>query len=356
MSSPPYSSLLVEESSVFSHAAAHQNLRGGEMAVTVKQLKQQQQQQKSKHESLTIFHAKTPFKGDQQQEENPQRRGALRWGPDLETYLEHLVEQVFELKGETRSLALSLAMMYMDRATSVETPRRRQQHTTGMLGTGAGGRLCPFCTPRTVHRLILTSLYLAVQAILQQQLAMGGGRLVTTTEEKALLPPLVLPSHGRCLFYETKLTSLDIPQEEMHHMIEWMKTALGDPGFFVTSDHMREWRRTWERSWFTTTTKMSIKNQGGLQEETTPEMQQEQRAAAAAAFVPDHYHYDSSLPETPTPQQQHYTEQPAATVNHQYDDSMPGVSPQRPPPPPPPPLRREYAAGGPRRPVATMAF
>jgi hypothetical protein len=328
------------------------DVRGGERAMTVEQLQLQRQQLSNEDESspLTIFHAKAPFQGGggEDANTNPQRqrrRGALRWGPDLEAYLEHLVVDVFALKdAETRSLALSLAMMYMDRATSVETPRGRQQRN------GATTPSCPYCTPRTVHRLILTSLYLAVQAILQQKLAMSNDEnddlMTTFTEESLFLPPRVLPSHGRCSFYETKLASLGIPQDEMHHMIAWMKAALGDAGFFVTSDHMREWRRTWERSWFTTTTttttptptttttptpttttpEMSIKNHdGGPQEETAPEIHPQEQPAATTAFVPHRYHYDSSLPEAAPPhhQQQHYTEQPVAPANHQYGNYMP---------------------------------
>jgi hypothetical protein len=302
------------------------DVRGGERAMPVEQQQQQQRQLSDNDDvsSLTIFHAKTLFQGNQ--EENPRRQGAFRWGPDLESYLEHLVDDVFELKDtETRSLALSLAMMYMDRATSVDTPRQEYSASPS----------CPYCSPRTVHRLILTSLYLAVQAILQQKLAMSGNPI----EEEQ--PPLVLPSHGRCLFYETKLKSLGIAsQEEMHHMIEWMKTALGDEGFFVTSNRMRDWRRTWERSWFTATTTtttptMSIKTtHGKVQQEVAPEVEQEQPPET----VPRHA---SFLPETSTSrdQQQQQQQQCYYPVNHPYDY-------YRAPMIPPPPTPRRARAGG----------
>jgi hypothetical protein len=152
---------------------------------------------------LTVFHAKSPraFKKG-----GPPRRGAARWGPDLLTYLRHLAE-VMGLSEEESSLEFAMAMIYLDRACSVETDRNN-----GMLP-------CPFCTPRTVHRLCLTAMLVATQAVRG-----------TTLEE----------------YYPNRLESLGIPLPQLQQMVDWMTGALGDLGFFLTPGQMAEWRNMWE--------------------------------------------------------------------------------------------------------------
>lgn len=149
-------------------------------------------------EDLTLFHAKSP-----RPSLSNRRRGAARWGPDMATYLDHLVAWL-DIRSD---MELMLSMIYLDRACSVETPRSN------------GIAPCPYVSPRTMHRLTLTSLLLAVQAV----------RGVTLEE---LLP---------------KIKSLGIPDDQLEQMVSWMRGALGDPGPFVTPQQLMEWTNTWLR-------------------------------------------------------------------------------------------------------------
>ena len=151
---------------------------------------------------LTAFHAKSPRQGD--------RKGAARWGPSLPKFLHTLVTILREEDSEEDlSLELALAMIYMDRACSVETPRSN------------GLAACPFCTPRTVHRLTVTAVLVAMEST-------RGNDAV----EK---------------LYPKVSDSLGIPEDQLRHMVDWMLGSLGDPGFFVDPFQMQEFTETWER-------------------------------------------------------------------------------------------------------------
>lgn len=149
-------------------------------------------------EQLTIFHAKTP-----RQTQSKVLRGASRWGPDLETYIEHVTKA---LKVHDNPLVLSLAILYLDRASSVETPRSN------------GALACPYVSPRTVHRLMLVSLIIATKAVY----------------------------HTVDL---TSITSLGISEMQLEHMENWMRLALGDQGLYVQSEQLHEFFGNWERTW-----------------------------------------------------------------------------------------------------------
>jgi hypothetical protein len=155
------------------------------------------------YNDLTLFHAKAP----RDSPKNKQRRGVARWGPELEPFLEHVVEMLESKDG----VEIPLAMIYMDRACSVETDRSNCVPR------------CPFCTPRTVHRLSLVALLLAKQAV------EGTDNL----EE----------------YYE-KVRSLGIPRVQLEQMVEWMKGALGDQGLFVTLQEMKDWGQSWDATFF----------------------------------------------------------------------------------------------------------
>jgi len=159
-------------------------------------------------EPLTLFHAKAPR---QSRPGAPIRRGSTRWGPDLLTYLRH-VAGLLGLSEKESSLELTMAMIYMDRACSFETPRSN------------GLPPCPFCTPRTVHRLCLTALLVATSA-------------VRGTDNHSFL------EHH---FKNGSLQSLGIPLQQLQQMVDWMTGALGDLGFFLTPNQMRDWRHMWE--------------------------------------------------------------------------------------------------------------
>jgi len=163
-------------------------------------------------ESLTIFHAETPLL--ENNGISSSRRGAARWGPDLVTYLHNLVsllgeeEPGAEKDSISTRLELMLAMMYMDRACSVDTLR------------SDGSLPCPFCTPRTVHRLTLAALLVAIQTV-------RGTDAVND-------------------MYPKVSEVLDIPLIQLHQMVDWMHHALGDHGVFVEPYEIGEFARVWE--------------------------------------------------------------------------------------------------------------
>jgi hypothetical protein len=159
--------------------------------------------------TLTLFHAKSPRK-----RQTVRRIGSSRWGPDLDKYLQHLVElleiapEKDDVAGQARfQLILTLAMVYLDRACSVETPRSN------------GSPPLPFCTPRTVHRLSLAALLVSVHAITKR-----------SVEE----------------LLQQCTDSLGIPVAALQHMVDWMRASLGDPGVVVTPHHMVQWKSLWE--------------------------------------------------------------------------------------------------------------
>lgn len=156
-------------------------------------------------DELTIFHAKSPREFSQSSDVSG-RRGVARWGPDLLPYLEHVVE-LLEIQSD--GVEIPLAMIYMDRACSVETPRSN------------GVPPCPFCTPRTVHRLSLVAMVLATQAV----------KGYSDEEMERLY---------------SKVSSLGIPEAQLQQMVEWMRGALGDFGLMVTISQMTEWGQRWE--------------------------------------------------------------------------------------------------------------
>lgn len=149
-------------------------------------------------EQLTLFHAKTPREG-----KHKVRRGASRWGPDMLLYLKHVTKA---LKVQDNPLVLSLAILYLDRASSVETPRSN------------GAPACPYVSPRTVHRLVLVSLIIAT---------------------KAVYPNVDLKG----------LASLGISETQLGQMEHWMRAALGDQGLYVMPEQLQEFFGHWERTW-----------------------------------------------------------------------------------------------------------
>ncbi|KAL3925454.1 MAG: hypothetical protein SGILL_000395 [Bacillariaceae sp.] len=177
-------------------------------------------------EELTVFHAKAPYPQTETLQVSAaaeatttttttvKYRGVSHWGPDLHEMLEELVEQL----GVTDDgVEIPLAMIYLDRACSVETIRSNNVAA------------CPFCAPRTVHRLCLAALWMAMEAVHGNA---GAQRM------------------KEALFQENSDAStsatLDIPEDELQQMIGWMKAALGDFGLMVTVDQMKSWSLSWE--------------------------------------------------------------------------------------------------------------
>jgi len=124
------------------------------------------------------------------------------WGPELLPYLEYICDR---LGIDKDGVELSLAMIYMDRACSVETSRSNNIQS------------CPFCTPRTVHRLSLAALIISLEAVC--------GR-----EQQQQLQLLSV--------------SLGIPLLQLQQMVEWMRAALGDGGILVTMKELIAWNHS----------------------------------------------------------------------------------------------------------------
>ena len=134
------------------------------------------------------------------------------WGPDLLPYLEFICEKLGIKKN---GVELALAMVYMDRSISVETCRSNNIPS------------CPYCTPRTVHRLSLVALILSVQAVRGVE-----GQQYQQEQEQEQVRQIA--------------DSLGIPFLQLQHMIEWMRAALGDDGFFVAAEEMLKWNHSLE--------------------------------------------------------------------------------------------------------------
>mmetsp|Transcript_7209 Transcript_7209/g.10547 ORF Transcript_7209/g.10547 Transcript_7209/m.10547 type:complete len:321 (-) Transcript_7209:2153-3115(-) len=155
---------------------------------------------------LSVFHAETSIPGKG-------RQGASRWGMDLHEYVER-VTTALDVKDDP--LVLALAMVYLDRASSVETSR---------IYTAAAP--CPFLSPRTVHRLFLTSLVIASKA--------------------------VHPEMSTETIYESLVSqNIAVSPEQLHEMERWMRHGLGDNQVYVSDQELEDFRESWdnwERLW-----------------------------------------------------------------------------------------------------------
>lgn len=153
-------------------------------------------------EMLTIFHAPQP-----RIENERTLKGAERWGPELLSYTRQVVD-LLAIPEAQSNLVLSLAMIYLDAASSVETLRSN------------GAPPCPFLTARTVHRLFLSAMIISTQVVMGWPLE----------------------------HIYSKLEPLHFPAWQMEEMQAWMKVALGDSGHFVTGYQMLKFKQTWERT------------------------------------------------------------------------------------------------------------
>jgi hypothetical protein len=157
---------------------------------------------------LTIFHTANP-----RVSVSKPLSGLSRWGPDLALYLEHLLVNVLQVPNDEASTVLTLALLYVDRAVSVETPRSNGYHPT------------PYLTARTTHRLLLAALLLAAQA---SAATAHGGRGMDVAA-----------------LYARASEAVGVSAEHVHEMVAWMKGALGDPGWLVAPDQLLEFQQLW---------------------------------------------------------------------------------------------------------------
>ena len=107
---------------------------------------------KEQHKEETLFHSSVSYQES----------------PELKTYLDTLLSAAgLEESTSTnpmddeRQVILSLALLYIDRSTSVDTPTD-DYHQTGQMG---GSHPSPYISPRTVHYVILTSLSIAIKCV-----------------------------------------------------------------------------------------------------------------------------------------------------------------------------------------------
>jgi len=165
-------------------------------------------------EPMTLFHAEErQFETDTKKDPKKVLPGAEQWGPNLQDFVNTLVSDVLQLSEDESSIVLSLAMIYLDRASSVETLRSH------------GVPPCPFASFRTVHRLFMTSILTAAQVV----------------EGKSIEE------------YFDKLNDLlGVSSKEILEMLTWMKYALGDSGHYVGFGEMQKFKHLWERLFVST--------------------------------------------------------------------------------------------------------
>ena len=168
----------------------------------------------SQQEELTVFHQARP-------RELGGKRGVLRWGPDLALYLEELYKAL-----ECSSpMCLVYALIYLDRACSVETKR---------AGLSVNGEVlkCPYVTPRTVHRLLLTAMVMAAKAtdpeIIIKSNALGCDQYVSSSKR-----------------YAERLKAFGVSEKILAAMEAKMLAALGEEGTFVQEYQLRDCYRIW---------------------------------------------------------------------------------------------------------------
>jgi len=158
-------------------------------------------QENNRH--TTVFHAKHERK---QKPGEATRRGIHRYGPEMHTFCQHLVETL-DLDEADQSTLFSLTLLYLDRATSPETTRSN------------GATAVPFLTPRTAHRLVLAAFLIAAE-----------------TSQGIPLQTL----------YQQVVEPLGISPDACQMMVEWMRNATGDLALVISPMHVNEWRRIWE--------------------------------------------------------------------------------------------------------------
>jgi len=129
----------------------------------------------------------------------------------------------------------ALALLFLDRASSVETLRGDDR----LYGTDHHNRLlekmCPYITPQTVHKMYLTAVILAhrtVRAELPQQMH----------DQRALF------QDGYTQFYADLLTrgGIKITPDELGKMMEWMYHSLGMEGLNVSRSEVDRLITSWK--------------------------------------------------------------------------------------------------------------
>ncbi|KAL3789979.1 hypothetical protein ACHAWO_002033 [Cyclotella atomus] len=183
--------------------------------------------EEKRKEELSIFHAKEFWKNELDEE----RKGVLRWGPNLNVYIDTLLS-VIGLEDQSygkndaststvsthakrkqpttpledeRQLILSLTVMYLDRATSLDN--RQIDPNTGQPWHPS----CPYVLPQTVHRLVLTAILMAAKTI------RGDVDII----------PNRLREAANSLLQISDPEKSQISPEDLQQMENWMMNAIG---------------------------------------------------------------------------------------------------------------------------------
>jgi hypothetical protein len=210
-------------------------------------------------EEFTIFHATEVW----QNEIGTERKGLLKWGPDLKVYIDALLsvigleDQSDRKEGaststvsthakrkqpsspleDERQLILSLTVIYLDRATSLDN--RHIDPNTGQPWHPP----CPYVLPQTVHRLVLTAIIMAAKTIrgdvdVSQRLREAANSLLQQRDnEKSKISP-----------------------EDLDQMQNWMINALGggmhhnpyhyDNNWQITPNEIGKFIRKWGQTFY----------------------------------------------------------------------------------------------------------
>jgi hypothetical protein len=181
----------------------------------------------------TIYHSEHPREYHEQKPSSKsiQKGVSQLFGPELVPYLESLGETLgCDLNADDSSnsqIVWTLALIYLDRACSVETPRPmmppHHQYHSDHHGEHAYNDVapvaCPYVTSQTVHRLIVTALVLANKAVKGESIH----HYATLLEEK-----------------------FGISESSLSSMEQCMLGALGDYGLMVNEEKVHLWLNAWD--------------------------------------------------------------------------------------------------------------
>jgi len=182
----------------------------------------------NEEEELTLFHQGKANANTDKKKNEEHLIGVRRWGPDLTLYLTELHKAL-----ESSPLSLAYALIYLDRACSVETQRSRSysHYHTNHSPTSITTR-CPYLTPRTVHRLLLTAMVMAAKATDPETIIKSNAVGVAQYESSSKK-------------YADKLKAFGVSETALAAMEAAMLAALGDERTYVSEHQLHACFRTW---------------------------------------------------------------------------------------------------------------
>ena len=176
---------------------------------------------------LSVFHAPSP----RREYESP-LRGVERWGIDLEVYVKEICERM-DCSDDVAALVLARALIYLDRACSVETERQGYHGSTHWStgcppGYAPMSSPCPAILPRTVHRLILTAIVLSCRATRGQAGPEYDGAYCENFVQFGILPSS-LSAMEATMRDALGMEGLYVDQHKLlHYLLTWGQTFTRD--------------------------------------------------------------------------------------------------------------------------------